>query len=577
LYVALVLNVVSIGGKERSNTGMTPFALAPILAATICTLLMSTSPGARSNTTSEEIDRRSASRSLGCSGTPINPGDDLEAAKADPLDTAPAFCPEAATYLVDETVVLRQGDTPVDPAGQVSTRPPAPDADGDGIPDASDNCPSVANPGQKDLNGEGIGDVCDSDRDGDGRPNSTDYAPDDPTTQDPQWCPATGRHIFPGDDIDAKINGSNATWCIHAGTYPVDQMVTVAQGDNIYAEPGTSRDIVLPSGEKVYDLTAAVKLTNGGNLSKMINVTADSAVIDWLGGGGAKAVLVDPNGPDCINVSEATGTCAKVGTGMFLGSGSSGPGVILNHMDVSNNAANCIQGLHGVLKNSELQYCSQEPAYDGFTAGAVKTTYESEYHNNYVHNVPNGNGIWCDQGCHNVAERANGFWVHDNLIVKTGGWGVNYEFSPMLAEGVHASSSSALVENNYAAANRTGAAQMLDAQNATFRNNSFGPQTVAGVAYAADGNSGLAILFKDSGRATRTDLWNGDAADNILHGEVIKGCELPDNVVYCHDDNVGRGFLWLRRASIAALIAAAFLILSTIYRTRFLSNDGTRG
>lgn len=36
------------------------------------------------------------------------------------------------------------------------------DGDGDGVPDASDNCPTVANPDQKDSNGNGIGDACDS-------------------------------------------------------------------------------------------------------------------------------------------------------------------------------------------------------------------------------------------------------------------------------------------------------------------------------------------------------------------------------------------------------------------------------
>ena len=34
------------------------------------------------------------------------------------------------------------------------------DTDGDGVPDALDNCPSVANPGQADANGDGIGDAC---------------------------------------------------------------------------------------------------------------------------------------------------------------------------------------------------------------------------------------------------------------------------------------------------------------------------------------------------------------------------------------------------------------------------------
>jgi hypothetical protein len=34
------------------------------------------------------------------------------------------------------------------------------DTDGDGISNAEDNCPAVANPDQKDTNGNGIGDAC---------------------------------------------------------------------------------------------------------------------------------------------------------------------------------------------------------------------------------------------------------------------------------------------------------------------------------------------------------------------------------------------------------------------------------
>lgn len=52
---------------------------------------------------------------------------------------------------------------------------PAPnsDADGDGIPDEEDNCISVSNPDQADLDLDGIGDVCDpcTDTDGDGYGN----------------------------------------------------------------------------------------------------------------------------------------------------------------------------------------------------------------------------------------------------------------------------------------------------------------------------------------------------------------------------------------------------------------------
>ena len=35
-----------------------------------------------------------------------------------------------------------------------------PDGDGDGVPDESDNCPSVHNPDQADSNGDGMGDEC---------------------------------------------------------------------------------------------------------------------------------------------------------------------------------------------------------------------------------------------------------------------------------------------------------------------------------------------------------------------------------------------------------------------------------
>lgn len=73
------------------------------------------------------------------------------------------------------------------------------DSDGDGIVEHGDNCTSVVNPDQRDLDGDRAGDACDADDDGDGVVDASDNCP---------WAVNTDQTDWDGDRVGNACDGT---------------------------------------------------------------------------------------------------------------------------------------------------------------------------------------------------------------------------------------------------------------------------------------------------------------------------------------------------------------------------------
>jgi len=97
-----------------------------------------------------------------------------------------------------------------------ATGPGEPDSDGDGVPDARDDCPAVANADQRDTDGDGIGDACDP-------------CPADATclpVATPRW--SGGGNGGPADALLTYVIPDSATTVVHAGADSATIMIVLA-------------------------------------------------------------------------------------------------------------------------------------------------------------------------------------------------------------------------------------------------------------------------------------------------------------------------------------------------------------
>jgi hypothetical protein len=333
------------------------------------------------------------------------------------------------------------------------------------------------------------------------------------------WMGADRVVAVPCDqDLDATVNADDPSigtrFQLEGGcTYPVDTMVVLNEGDEIAGPPG-----LFIERPPAFDPEPTVTIVGSEGLSNVIRARG-TVRLEWV-------TIVGGTGEYAPDGSPLAGT----GSGLAMGMASDTSSLYAVHITGTDAAG--ITNAHGTFERIELDDTTQDPTFLGFNGSGLKAINEVEVKNSYIHDNQ-GNGLWCDEFCHDSLDHLNGFWVHDNLVVNNGRAGIRFE-----RVGDVADAGEALIENNEVHQNSLelsrGGIDIRDAQNALVRNNVFGAKTIADVAYLPNA-SGVAIRATDSGRSDRPDLFNVDIVDNVLNGEVIKGCELPDEIAYCFE------------------------------------------
>jgi len=322
-----------------------------------------------------------------------------------------------------------------------------------------------------------------------------------------------------GQDLDAIVNADDpmiGTRFQLEGpcTYPVDTTVVLNEGDEIAGPQATF--IERPPA---FDPEPIVTIVGSEGLSNVIRARG-TVHLEWVKIAGG--------------TGQYLGGSPLAGTGSALAMGMASNDSSLYAVHITGSDATGISNAHGTFERIELDDTTQDPNFLGFVGSGLKAINEIEIRNSYVHDNQ-GNGIWCDDFCHDSASHLNGFWVRDNLVVNNGFNGIRFE-----RVGDVADAGEALIENNEVHGNSLklkvprGGIDIRDAQNALVRHNVFGKKTIANVAYTPNSNN-LAIRATDSGRSDRPDLWNVDIVGNVLNGETIVGCELSDEIVDCSD------------------------------------------
>jgi hypothetical protein len=312
-----------------------------------------------------------------------------------------------------------------------------------------------------------------------------------------------------GRDIDATINADpKATptrFELGACNYTASETVKTRQGDEIAGPVG---DLIRRGS--AFDPQPVSTITGSAKVTQVLKPQG-TVRLEWLTVQGGNF-----NG--------------NSGTGVGLAGGQMSPSSVVDAVVIKDNEGAGVSNFNGTFVRSELTNNTTNPNALGFIGSGLKAVNEVVVKQSYIHDTQ-GNGIWCDAECNDTS--LGTFIVEDNLVVNSGRAGIRWENVGGTAAGEALIQRNEIHGNSYDA--KRGGISMRDAENATIQNNHFGAVTIAGVSYPRNADE-VAIMATDSGKANRPNLFNIDIGNNILNGETVMGCELPNTVVACAGD-----------------------------------------
>lgn len=187
-----------------------------------------------------------------------------------------------------------QADTDGDGKGDVCDTDV--DTDGDGADDDIDNCPTVSNPDQSDIDNDGNGDACDADMDGDTVENASDNCP---AVSNPGQGDRDGDGV--GDACDTDADGDGVDDKVDNGDGTFTAIPSSEGGDNCPLEPNA--DQADSDGDGTGDACEAVNDLDGDGVVTGDNcpLTSNPDQTDTDGDGTGDACDADIDGDLVLN------------------------------------------------------------------------------------------------------------------------------------------------------------------------------------------------------------------------------------------------------------------------------------